>query len=482
MTDSTFSQIDKNFDRNNAVKTPQIIAFVSTKGGVGKTTGTANTSAVLADMGFSVLIIDADTQPSLSKFYPLHKTAPNGIVEFLLGDNTDENVNSCISKTIYPNLDIVLSNNISGDIQLKIQPRLDRLVLLRQKLRLPVITKRYDFVVIDTQGAVGPLQEAACLAADLLISPVRPEMLTAREFIVGTAEAMLKRLSQASAVGLPTPPLLALIYAQDRTRDAKIITNEIKSYCNSFIDGSRRLLKTAVPSTKAYKEAQTERMPVHCFDNKQKNKSIDCAYDIMHALVYEICPPIAERQLKAACFEKGLLPEEVIDDISSDNGLPEPNTQQNQDNIVKNNDKNGSGCLNENLAPSHHSSPKHSGSLLSHLVSLNQATEWKKGLSITVNEIIRNQGFNKTLSKDDYGKSIDLNKLHFPACFFANDTPIEQIQVAIAYISTCCLDNTSTEKVQALLDEMIDLSVDSPFEYFIELCQTANEANEKGEE
>ena len=467
MTDSTFSQIDKNFDRNNAVKTPQIIAFVSTKGGVGKTTGTANTSAVLADMGFSVLIIDADTQPSLSKFYPLHKTAPNGIVEFLLGDNTDENVNSCISKTIYPNLDIVLSNNISGDIQLKIQPRLDRLVLLRQKLRLPVITKRYDFVVIDTQGAVGPLQEAACLAADLLISPVRPEMLTAREFIVGTAEAMLKRLSQASAVGLPTPPLLALIYAQDRTRDAKIITNEIKSYCNSFIDGSRRLLKTAVPSTKAYKEAQTERMPVHCFDNKQKNKSIDCAYDIMHALVYEICPPIAERQLKAACFEKGLLPEEVIDDISSDNGLPEQNTQQNQDNIVKNNDKNGSGCLNENLAPSHHSSPKHSGSLPT------------IKLSDDVEDVLNDKALADVLFTRLENQPVNFNRLNYPACLYMGNLSDKQVQVVMSLIIHKYLNNPNTQKVQALLDEMLDLSIDSPFEHFIELCETANE---KGEE
>ena len=39
----------------------------STKGGVGKTTLTANLGALLADMGLLVLLIDADVQPSLSK-------------------------------------------------------------------------------------------------------------------------------------------------------------------------------------------------------------------------------------------------------------------------------------------------------------------------------------------------------------------------------------------------------------------------------
>ena len=322
------------------------IVVTSGKGGVGKTTCTANVSALLADMGFSVLMIDGDVQPSLSKFYPLHKTAPSGIVEFLLGENTDDNVSSCISKTIYPNLDIVLSNNISGDIQLKIQQRLDRSVLLKQKLLLHAITKNYDFIIIDTQGAVGALQEAACFAADLLISPVRPEMLSAREFLTGTVDEMMKRLSQGSAIGLQTPPLAAVIYAQDRTRDARDIADEIRACFNQFIDGKKRLLKTVVPSTKAYKEAQTERVPVHCFDNKQKNKSIDCAYDIMHSLVYEICPPIAERQLEAACFVNGLLAEESLpDDISSDNELPKNITQQNQDDSIKNTTQNNSGCL-----------------------------------------------------------------------------------------------------------------------------------------
>ena len=43
----------------------------STKGGVGKTTLTANLGALLADMGLRVLLIDADVQPSLSKEFNL---------------------------------------------------------------------------------------------------------------------------------------------------------------------------------------------------------------------------------------------------------------------------------------------------------------------------------------------------------------------------------------------------------------------------
>lgn len=64
------------------------IGVIGTKGGIGKTTIVANLGAILADMGFRVLIIDADPQASVSKYFKLHHKAPNGIVEFLLGENS----------------------------------------------------------------------------------------------------------------------------------------------------------------------------------------------------------------------------------------------------------------------------------------------------------------------------------------------------------------------------------------------------------
>ena len=157
-----------------------ILTVVSTKGGIGKTTVTANLSAILADMGFRVLMIDTDTQASLSKFYPIHYRAPNGVVELLLGKNDESVIQSTISNTVYPNLDIVLSNNIRDDVQNKVQNRPDRAFLLRSKLVHPCIAESYDAVLIDTKGSVGVIQDAACFAANLLLSPIMPETLSAR--------------------------------------------------------------------------------------------------------------------------------------------------------------------------------------------------------------------------------------------------------------------------------------------------------------
>jgi len=55
------------------------VTVVSTKGGVGKTTLTANLGALLADLGQKVLLIDGDVQPSLSSYYPITVRAPVGL-------------------------------------------------------------------------------------------------------------------------------------------------------------------------------------------------------------------------------------------------------------------------------------------------------------------------------------------------------------------------------------------------------------------
>ncbi len=62
-----------------------IASIVSTKGGPGKTTVTANLGAFCADAQLRTLLIDLDTQPSLSSFYRLEHEAPGGIFDFFPG-------------------------------------------------------------------------------------------------------------------------------------------------------------------------------------------------------------------------------------------------------------------------------------------------------------------------------------------------------------------------------------------------------------
>jgi chromosome partitioning related protein ParA len=60
-------------------------AALNSKGGVGKTTLLANLGGLLADMGARTLLVDADPQPSLTKYFDLGYVAPEGLAEVITG-------------------------------------------------------------------------------------------------------------------------------------------------------------------------------------------------------------------------------------------------------------------------------------------------------------------------------------------------------------------------------------------------------------
>lgn len=263
------------------------VTVTSTKGGVGKTTLTANLGALLADMGLRVLLIDADVQPSLSKYFPLNAAGPaEGLTQMIVHGQV---LPQCITPTLYQNLDIIVSDDPEGRLPQWLMSRIDRGVRLRFALRSRAVVDAYDCVLIDTQGAIGPLQDAAVLAADLLLSPITPEVLSAREFGDGTME-LLNRLEPGGALGAALAPLKALIYRQDRTIDARAIAHDIREQF-APLNGRVSVLNTVVPHAKAYKEAATLRIPVHRHERRRRGVT-PSACAVMHQLAWELIPSL----------------------------------------------------------------------------------------------------------------------------------------------------------------------------------------------
>ena len=261
--------------------------IASTKGGVGKTTLTANLGALLADMGLRVLLIDADLQPSLSKYFALASPWPSaGLTDVLLNGKMTA---ACITSTVFPNLDIVVSDDPEGHLPNWLLNRIDRGFRLRLALQSALVVDAYDCVLIDTQGAMGPVQDAAILAADILVSPITPEVLSAREFRDGTLE-LLERLEPGSAFGATLGPVKAVIYRQDRTADARLIAAKIRE---DFVRLEDRfsVLDTVVPHAKAYKEAATLRIPVHRHE-RRRDGVMPSASAVMHQLAWELIPSL----------------------------------------------------------------------------------------------------------------------------------------------------------------------------------------------
>ncbi|OOZ34064.1 ParA family protein [Solemya velesiana gill symbiont] len=78
-------------------------------------------------------------------------------------------LDDCISQTTIKGSDFVYSNEPEGKLQNWIMQTPDGRFRIKRAL---TNLRGYDFVIIDTQGAVGGLQDAAVIAADELLSPI----------------------------------------------------------------------------------------------------------------------------------------------------------------------------------------------------------------------------------------------------------------------------------------------------------------------
>ncbi len=265
---------------------PVKIAVVATKGGAGKTTLAANLGALLADLGVSVLLVDADVQPTLSSFFPIRHEAPHGLSKLV---QTGKLTSDVVSETSIENLDIVRSDDPDGKLASWVSEQGYRWLNLRRALE-GVEDEAYQCIIVDTQGAVGPLAEAASLTADRLLSPLPPETPSTREFLRGTVD-MLNRLDGwRTSTGIRIAPMDVVIYRQARTRDARAIADDIRS--KFFETGGRiSVLDTVVPAAKAYTEAATLQTPVHRHEPRRNGQML-AAGQVMHELVWELFPAL----------------------------------------------------------------------------------------------------------------------------------------------------------------------------------------------
>lgn len=263
----------------------RVVSVVSTKGGVGKTTVAANLGGLLADAGLRVLLLDLDSQPTLSSYYALSQKAEAGAYE-LIALNLATPV-QIVSRTVIAELDLIISNDGQG--------RLSTLLLhapdgrLRLRNLLDNFHPNYDLLLIDTQGARSVLLEMAILASDLALSPITPEMLAARELRRGTLKLM-SELESFRHLGIPPPPLKLLLNQVNSVRvDTRMI---IRGLRETFAGAANiSVLETVVPDRVAYLNAASLGLPVHRIETRRsRERRSSSALQTMQALAIELFP------------------------------------------------------------------------------------------------------------------------------------------------------------------------------------------------
>lgn len=153
----------------------RVIAVANQKGGVAKTTTTANLGAALSALGYRVLLLDMDPQGSLTVW---------------AGRNPDE-----LDETIYESLikdldsrEILLPTALGADLlPANVDLSLAEMELIGTVARerrlggvLAPLRDDYDFVLMDCQPSLGLLTVNAFAAADEVVVPVVCEFLSTR--------------------------------------------------------------------------------------------------------------------------------------------------------------------------------------------------------------------------------------------------------------------------------------------------------------
>lgn len=147
-----------------------IIAVTNQKGGVGKTTTSAALISSLTQRGKRVLGVDLDPQGSLGFSMGLDIENCTTVYDVLKGQASIE---SAITKT--ESGDLLPSNILLSAAELEFN-RPGREFLLRNQLS--TIESQYDYIIIDTPPALNILTVNAYVAADALIIPMTPEILS----------------------------------------------------------------------------------------------------------------------------------------------------------------------------------------------------------------------------------------------------------------------------------------------------------------
>lgn len=153
-----------------------VIAIANQKGGVAKTTTTHNLGVALAAKGKRVLLIDLDSQASLTISVGLEPLeVKRTIVDVLRKDGIS--IDRCIER-IGERLHIVTSIIDLAPMEMELLSRASREKILDRALK--PVRRRYDFILVDCPPQLSILTINALSCADGVIIPVKTDYLAYR--------------------------------------------------------------------------------------------------------------------------------------------------------------------------------------------------------------------------------------------------------------------------------------------------------------
>ena len=229
----------------------KIIAIINQKGGVGKTTTAVNLSAMLAEMGQRVLVVDLDPQGNTTSGLGM-AAGDKSVYEMLLGRVT---LRECAEATPWKNLSLA-----GADIRLA-GAELDLVGMEQREYRLRTALKaesaNYDFIFIDCPPSLGLLTVNALAAADRVMIPIQCEYYA--------LEGVTSLMNTISRVKRSINPRLdiegvVLTMLDGRTNLGLQVVDQVKKHFK------KKVYATTIPRNVRLGEAPSHGEPIHIYD------------------------------------------------------------------------------------------------------------------------------------------------------------------------------------------------------------------------
>jgi len=263
------------------------IAFMNQKGGVGKTTCTANLGAALAERGGETLLVDIDPQANLT----VHLGAdPHAIQKSVYDVLTGNRTLGASLVEVRPRLHLLPANIDLSGAEIELVNAVGRETILRDALNEYLETCRtpFDFLLIDCPPSLGLLSLNALTAVEEVFIPLQTEFFALQGMakLLEVVDLVKRRLNPSLQVTGIIPCLF-----DARTRLAAEVVEEIRRFFGPKVFGTvvRRNVKVA--------EAPSHGKTIFEHD------PASAGAEDFHRLAAEILGPLPEEALPPASGE-----------------------------------------------------------------------------------------------------------------------------------------------------------------------------------
>ena len=235
----------------------KILAVVTQKGGVGKTTSAVNIAAALGELGKKVLLVDIDPQGNATSGVGIDKRQVKQSTYHLLVGECDGA--AAVLNTAFANLWVIPSSlDLAGaEIEMVDVPHREK----RLKAALAPCRDRFDYILIDCPPALGMLTLNALVAADTFLIPAQPEY-----YALEGLSQLIATVRQVKRLYNPTLELEGVLFTMydGRTHLTQQVVAEVKKFF------PRRVYATVIPRTVRLAEATSYGKPINYYDKAGK--------------------------------------------------------------------------------------------------------------------------------------------------------------------------------------------------------------------